>query len=62
MHDVVLKSLCAHRLESAGTQPFFLILSMATLGTVFCGICPHSFVGKYLNRIGPKKPLPAWLK
>lgn len=42
--------------------PFFLILTMATLGTVFCGICPHSFVGKYLNRVGPKKPLPAWLK
>ncbi|MDR9498843.1 MAG: 4Fe-4S binding protein [Hydrogenovibrio sp.] len=42
--------------------PFFLIVSMATLGTVFCGICPHSFVGKYLNRLGPKKPLPGWLK
>lgn len=42
--------------------PFFLILTMATLGTVFCGICPHSFVGKHLNRMGPKKALPAWLK
>ena len=42
--------------------PFFLILTMATLGTVFCGICPHSFVGKHLNRIGPQKLLPAWLK
>jgi len=42
--------------------PFFLIVSMATLGTVFCGICPHSFIGKYLNRMGPKKPMPAWLK
>lgn len=42
--------------------PFFLVLTMATLGTVFCGICPHSFIGKHLNRIGPKKPLPAWLK
>ncbi len=42
--------------------PFFLIVAMATLGTVFCGICPHSFIGKYLNRIGPKKPLPAKLK
>ena len=42
--------------------PFFLIVSMATLGTIFCGICPHSFIGKYLNKMGPKKPLPAALK
>lgn len=42
--------------------PFFIVFSMATLGPVFCGICPHSFVGKYLNRIGLNKPLPTWLK
>lgn len=42
--------------------PFFLIVSMATLGPIFCGICPHSFIGKYLNRMGPKKPIPGWLK
>jgi hypothetical protein len=42
--------------------PFFIVFSMATLGPIFCGICPHSFVGKYLNRIGLNKPLPTWLK
>ncbi|BBN60698.1 4Fe-4S binding protein [Hydrogenovibrio marinus] len=42
--------------------PFFLILSMVTLGPVFCSVCPHSFIGKYLNRIGPKKLMPNWMR
>lgn len=42
--------------------PFFLILSMATLGPMFCSVCPHSFIGKYLNRIGPKKLMPNWMR
>lgn len=42
--------------------PFFLILSMVTLGPVFCTVCPHSFIGKYLNKMGPKKLMPNWLR
>lgn len=42
--------------------PFFIIASLATLGPVFCGVCPHSFIGSYLNKYGLKKPLPRWIK
>lgn len=42
--------------------PFFIVISMATLGPVFCSICPHSFVGKWLNRLGPQRPIKGWLK
>ncbi len=42
--------------------PFFLIVTMVTLGPVFCMICPHSFVGKWLTRIGPQKTWPKWLR
>lgn len=42
--------------------PFFLIVSMVTLGPVFCTVCPHSFIGKYLNKIGPKKLMPNWMR
>jgi len=30
--------------------PFFMVLSLATLGRVFCGICPHRFIGQILNK------------
>ncbi len=42
--------------------PFFLIVSMVTLGPVFCSLCPHSFVGKWLNRRWARRTLPAWLR
>lgn len=42
--------------------PFFLILSMVTFGPLFCSVCPHSFIGKYLNRMGPKKLMPNWMR
>jgi len=41
--------------------PFFMILSLATLGRVFCGICPHAFIGKYITRYGQGKKMPSWL-
>ncbi len=42
--------------------PFFMILSLATFGKIFCGICPHGFIGKYLTRFGLKKEMPKSLK
>ena len=38
--------------------PFFLVLTLPTFGRLFCGICPHGFMGKYLTKIGKKKKLP----
>ena len=40
----------------------FMVVSLATFGRIFCGICPHAFLGKYLNRYGLKKEMPQWLK
>lgn len=42
--------------------PFFMVITLPTLGTVFCGICPHGFIGKYLNKYGLKKSMPEWMK
>ncbi len=38
--------------------PFFMVLTLAFLGRVFCGICPHGFLGKYITRFGLKKKMP----
>ncbi len=38
--------------------PFFMVVSLATLGRVFCGICPHGFIGKYITKIGLNKKMP----
>ena len=37
---------------------FFMVLSLSTLGRVFCGICPHGFIGKYITKLGLKKKMP----
>lgn len=42
--------------------PFFMVLSLATFGRVFCGICPHGFMGKYISKIGLKKETPKWMR
>lgn len=42
--------------------PFFTLITLSTFGGIFCGICPHAFVGKYLNQIGPRKKMPPWMK
>ena len=42
--------------------PFFMIVSLATLGPVICTVCPHGFIGKYLTRWGLKKPVPKKLR
>lgn len=38
--------------------PFFMLVSVATLGPIICTACPHGFIGKYLSRWGLKKTLP----
>lgn len=42
--------------------PFFMVLTLSTLGRVFCGICPHGFIGKYITRFGLKKKMPKSLQ
>jgi len=42
--------------------PFFMVVSLGTLGRVFCGICPHAFLGKYLTRFGLNLSVPGFLK
>ncbi|MBU3014742.1 4Fe-4S binding protein [Poseidonibacter lekithochrous] len=37
---------------------FFMVLSLGTLGRIFCGICPHGFLGKYITKLGLKKKIP----
>lgn len=41
--------------------PFFIIISLPTIGTSFCSLCPHGYIGEKLNRLGLQKKMPAWL-
>lgn len=38
--------------------PFFMVITLAFFGRIFCGICPHGFMGKYLTKVGLNKKLP----
>ncbi len=38
--------------------PFFMVLSLATFGNAFCGICPHGSMGRCLTKIGLQKKVP----
>ncbi|MDD2906867.1 MAG: nitrous oxide reductase accessory protein NosL [Sulfurimonas sp.] len=38
--------------------PLFVVVTLSTFGRVFCGICPHGFMGKYITRFGLKKKMP----
>jgi len=40
----------------------FIVVSLTTFGRVFCGICPHGFLGKYITKFGLKKDMPNFLK
>lgn len=42
--------------------PFFIVITLPSLGRVFCGICPHGFLGKYITRYGLKKKMPKFLE
>ena len=40
----------------------FMVVTLATFGRIFCGICPHGFLGKYITKFGLNKEMPSWLK
>ncbi|WP_456403698.1 4Fe-4S binding protein [Hydrogenimonas sp.] len=42
--------------------PFFIVTTLPIFGRIFCGICPHGFLGRYITRIGLKKRMPKWLQ
>lgn len=42
--------------------PFFMVVSLPTLGKIFCMICPHGYIVRIFTKIGLKKNLPKYLK
>ncbi len=40
----------------------FMVVTLPSLGRVFCGICPHGFLGKYITKFGLKKKMPKWMQ
>jgi len=40
----------------------FIVVSLTSFGRIFCGICPHGFLGKYITKFGLKKEMPKFLK
>jgi len=40
----------------------FIVVTLTTFGRIFCGICPHGFLGKYITKFGLKKEMPNFLK
>ncbi len=42
--------------------PFFMVVSLPTFGSLFCGICPHGFLGKYLQKHSLNLTLPKLLQ
>lgn len=41
---------------------FFMLITLPTFGRIFCGICPHGFLGKYITKLGLKRTMPTWLQ
>lgn len=42
--------------------PFFVVVTLSTFGRIFCGICPHGFMGQYITKFGLKKKMPKALE
>ena len=40
----------------------FMVVSLVSFGRIFCGICPHGFLGKYITKYGLKLEMPKFLK
>jgi len=38
--------------------PLFIVVTLSTFGRIFCGICPHGFIGKYITKFGLNKKMP----
>ncbi|MDX1809060.1 MAG: 4Fe-4S binding protein [Sulfurospirillaceae bacterium] len=42
--------------------PFFMVISLSSFGRIFCGICPHGFLGRLINKYGLRKKMPKFLQ
>lgn len=42
--------------------PLFMVVTLSSFGRLFCSICPHGFLGKYLNKFGLRKKMPKFLQ
>ncbi|MDY0117816.1 MAG: 4Fe-4S binding protein [Sulfurimonadaceae bacterium] len=40
----------------------FMVATLPSFGRIFCGICPHGFLGKYITAFGLKKTMPKWMQ
>lgn len=40
----------------------FMVATLPTFGRIFCGICPHGFLGKYITKFGLQKTMPKWMQ
>ncbi len=40
----------------------FMVVTLPTLGRVFCGVCPHGFIGKYITQYGLQYKMPKWMQ
>ena len=40
----------------------FMVATLPSFGRIFCGICPHGFLGKYITKFGLKKAMPKWMQ
>jgi polyferredoxin len=40
----------------------FMVVTLSTFGRIFCGICPHGFLGKYITKLGLKRSMPKWMQ
>ncbi|MEA3353101.1 MAG: 4Fe-4S binding protein [Campylobacterota bacterium] len=40
----------------------FMVVTLPTFGRIFCGICPHGFLGKYITKAGLQKKMPKWMQ
>jgi len=41
--------------------PLFIVVTLPTFGRIFCGICPHGFLGQYITKFGLKRKIPPYL-
>ena len=42
--------------------PFFMVITLNTLGSVFCMVCPLGFLGRNIQKVGLKLRPPKWLR
>ena len=40
----------------------FMVATLPSFGRIFCGICPHGFLGKQITKLGLNKTMPKWMQ